>query len=214
MNETQRKLVEAAEIEFAEMGYGGASIREITRRAGVNVAAVNYHFGSKEILFKEMVRYRIEPINRLRIELLDGALEDNDGKPLPLERVIDFIVRPLLDEFIGQRGGDFRFMRAMGKALAEERAFMKELHQDILKEVIAKFSRAISDSLAEPGFEKVSYGMHFLSCCILGVMMQHSRLQFISGGKIDLHDVEKLADHLVAVISAGLNAVAKVKAKD
>lgn len=213
MNETQIKIIEAAEIEFAEMGYGGASIREITKRAGVNVAAINYHFGSKEVLFKELVRYRIEPINRLRIDLLEKALRENDSKPLPIEKVVDFVVRPLLSKMVRERGSDFRFMRAMGKAMAEERSFMKELHQEILKEIIAKFSKAIADSLHQPGFEKISYGMHFLSCCMLGIMMQHTRLQFISGGKIDLHDTENLANHLVAFISAGLKAVSKVDPK-
>jgi len=210
MNETQQKIVEAAEIEFAEMGYEGASIREITKRAGVNIAAVNYHFGSKEVLFKEMVRYRIEPINRIRINLLEEALAENETKPLPVETVVDFVIRPLLREFITQSGGDFRFMRAMGKAMAEERSFMSELHQDILKEIIAKFSKALSDSLGEPGFEKVSYGIHFLSCSILGVMMQHTRLQIISGGKIDLHDMDKLANYLVTFVSSGLRAVARM----
>ena len=54
MNDTQVKIIEAAEIEFAERGFGGASIREITKRAGVNIAAINYHFGTKEVLFKEI----------------------------------------------------------------------------------------------------------------------------------------------------------------
>lgn len=211
MNETQQKIIEAAEIEFAEMGYAGASIREITKRAGVNVAAVNYHFGSKEILFKEMVRYRIEPINRIRIEMLETAQAKSGSKPLPIETVVDFVIRPLLSTFIKQSGGDFRFMRAMGKAMAEERSFMGELHKDIFKEVIAKFSKALSESLGEPGFEKVSYGIHFLSCCILGVMMQHTRLQIISGGKIDLHDMDKLGDYLVTFVSSGLQALAQMK---
>ncbi len=210
MNETQQKIIEATEIEFAEMGYGGASIREITKRAGVNVAAINYHFGSKETLFKEMVRYRIEPINRLRIDMLEAAQEKSGGEPLPLREIINFIVRPLLTTLINESCDDFRFMRAIGKSMAEERPFMKELHRDILKEIISKFSKAISESLGNPGFEKTAYGMHFVSCSMLGVMMQHRRLQFISAGQIDLNDIDGLVDHLVAFITAGLQAVSTV----
>ena len=62
MSETKRKIIEAAEVEFAENGYGGAAVLEITARAEVNVAAINYHFGNKESLYKEMVRNRIEPL--------------------------------------------------------------------------------------------------------------------------------------------------------
>ncbi len=213
MNETQIKIVEAAEIEFAEMGYGGASIREITKRAGVNIAAINYHFGNKERLFREMVRYRIEPINRLRIDLLETAQAEANGKPLPLRQVVDFIVRPLLTKLINESCADFRFMRAMGKGMAEERDFMKDLHQDVLKEIIGKFTQAISDSLGDPGFEKTAYGMHFVSCAMLGAMMQHTRLQFISAGQIDLNDIEGLVDHLVAFIAAGLEGVCEVNSK-
>lgn len=210
LTKTQIKIIEAAEIEFAEMGYAGASIREITNRAGVNIAAINYHFGSKEALFKEMVLYYIEPINAIRMELLDQALAKNDSKPLPLKEVVDIIIRPLLSRLISESCNQFHFMRAMGKGMAEERSFMKEIQKDLLKDILPKFISAISDSLGNPKFDKVAYGIHFLTCCIVGAMMQHTRLDIVSGGKIDLNDVDGLVDHLVAFVSAGLKAVSEV----
>ncbi len=213
LSDTQIKIIEAAELEFAERGYRGASIREITRRAGVNVAAVNYHFGNKEVLFKEMVRYRLDPINRLRIDLLETALAENGGEPLPLERIVDFITRPLLTRLINESDNDFRFMRALGKSLSEERSFMRDLLRDMLKEIMTKFSQAISDSLGNPEFPKTVYGMHFLSCALGGAMMQHTRLQFISDGKINLNDIDELVDHLVAFLTAGLKGLARVPTK-
>ena len=59
MNPTQIKILKAAEIEFATHGFNGATVRDITKRAEANIASINYHFGTKEVLFKEMVRYRI-----------------------------------------------------------------------------------------------------------------------------------------------------------
>ena len=58
MTGTQIKVLEAAEAEFAEHGFAGASIRNITQRAGVNVASMHYHFGSKEELIKQLLLYR------------------------------------------------------------------------------------------------------------------------------------------------------------
>ena len=55
--ETRRQLLEAAGTVFAESGYRDATVREICRRAGANVAAVNYHFGDKETLYLEVLRY-------------------------------------------------------------------------------------------------------------------------------------------------------------
>ena len=211
MSETKRKIIEAAEVEFAENGYGGASVREITARAEVNVAAINYHFGNKESLYKEMVRNRIEPLNRKRIDMLEKALEENDNFPLPLEQVIDFLVRPILTELMTDDGNDFRFLRVIGRGLSEGQAFMKDFHRELLQEIVAKYTAAISDSLRNPGFEKVAYGMHLLSCTILGSMMQHVRLELVSAGRIDLNDVDGLCEHLVAYISGGLRAVTEVE---
>lgn len=214
MNETQIKIIEAAEVEFAEMGYDGASIREITQRAGVNIAAINYHFGSKEALFKEMVLYRIRPINRIRIEILETALEQNEGTALPLEQVVGIIIRPLFAHHISSDSSDFRYMRSIGKSFCEERDFMKDLHKEALKEVFEKFSSAISDSLGNPDFAKIAYGMHFLSCAIVGSMMQHTRLEFVSKGALDVNDVEALVDHLVAFVAGGLKAISEVPTRN
>ncbi|MCH2615281.1 MAG: TetR family transcriptional regulator [Opitutales bacterium] len=211
MNETKRKIIEAAEVEFAENGYGGASVREITAHADVNVAAVNYHFGNKESLYKEMIRNRIEPLNRKRIDMLEKALEENDNFPLPLERIIDFLVRPILTELMTDDGNDFRFLRVIGRGLSEGQTFMKDFHHELLKEIVAKYTAAISDSLRNPGFEKLAYGMHLLSCTILGAMMQHARLEVVSAGRIDLNDVDGLCEQLVAYISGGLRAVTEVE---
>ena len=214
MNQTQIRIIEAAEIEFAEHGFGGASIREITSRADVNVAAINYHFGTKEDLFKQMIRYRIEPINNERIKLLDAVEKENKPNAVPLETVIDIIVRPLLSKLITEECSAFHFMKAMGKAMGEEERFMKDLYEDCLKEALVRFVRAIGASLGEPSFEKVVYGMHFLSSSMVGAMLQHTRLEYMGQGKIDLNNVDELVDHLVAFISGGLKSMVELPPKN
>src|SRR5580693_1866756 len=54
---TRRQLLEAAGEVFAEVGFRNATVREICQRAGANVAAINYHFGDKETLYVEVLRY-------------------------------------------------------------------------------------------------------------------------------------------------------------
>ncbi len=213
MNPTRQKILAASEIEFAMHGFNGATIRDITRRAEVNIAAINYHFGNKADLFKEMVRNRIEPINELRLKQLDEALIENKGKPLPIERIVGIIVRPLLTSLLREGSDQLHFMKAMGKGLVEDQDFMKNMHRDILKTVIERFTVAISDSLDCPQFPKMTYGMHFLSCTIAGTMLQHAKLSTISGGKIDLNDVDSLVDHLVAYISGGFRSIASMETR-
>ena len=82
MNETQIKILDAAESEVADCGFAGASIRNITQRAGVNIASINYHFGSKEELIKQLFIYRITPLNDQRLAMLRQAQEKTiDGLP-------------------------------------------------------------------------------------------------------------------------------------
>ena len=85
MNETKRKIIEAAEVEFAENGYGGASVREITAHADVNVAAINYHFGNKEALFEQV----LSNYHNAHQNALEQAFSDGGTKRERLHKVID-----------------------------------------------------------------------------------------------------------------------------
>src|SRR5918996_5614170 len=67
---TRERILDAAEQRFADEGFAGTSLRKITALAGVNVAAVNYHFGSKEELLRAVLSRIVEPVNRERLELL------------------------------------------------------------------------------------------------------------------------------------------------
>ena len=94
MNPTRQRILDTAEVCFAQRGFDGTSLREITAQAGVNLGAVNYHFGSKSGLFDEVLRSRVEPINQQRHALLDAALARHDPEPPPLEEMLEAFLRP------------------------------------------------------------------------------------------------------------------------
>ena len=73
-HETRNRILDTAESLFSDHGFRDVSLRCITKQAGVNIASVNYHFGSKDALVIEVFTRVVAPINRERIALLDLSL--------------------------------------------------------------------------------------------------------------------------------------------
>ena len=78
---TRRRILDTAERQFALRGFAGTSLRGITREAGVNVAAIHYHYGSKEELLRATMERILAPVNAERLRLLDEAIAAADGAP-------------------------------------------------------------------------------------------------------------------------------------
>src|SRR5215471_5042092 len=85
---TKVRILDAAEALFMEHGYEATSLRIITAAAGVNLAAVNYHFGSKEELFQSVLTRRLDPMNQQRVEILTRMEREAGPDPVPCERIL------------------------------------------------------------------------------------------------------------------------------
>src|ERR1700761_3755750 len=96
---TRNKILDAAERLFAEHGYTAVSMRSITAEAGVNVAAIHFHFASKEALFEAIFNRRVEPINEQRASGLHKAMAHAATKPVEIAEVINAFVNPHLGAF-------------------------------------------------------------------------------------------------------------------
>ena len=94
MNHTKESILDTAERLFAANGYAATSLRSIIAEAGVNLAAVHYHFHSKEALLEAVILRRSVPANQERLALLDRFEKAAEGKPVPLEKVIEAFVAP------------------------------------------------------------------------------------------------------------------------
>src|SRR5499427_5778412 len=85
---TKDRILDAAEALFMEHGFEATSLRSITAAAGVNLAAVNYHFGSKEELFQAVLTRRLDPMNQERVDLLTRLENEAAPAPLPCDRIL------------------------------------------------------------------------------------------------------------------------------
>jgi AcrR family transcriptional regulator len=92
--QTRRRLLDVAENLFGRNGYDGTGMRKLAADAGVNLAAAAYHFGSKQALFVETFFRRFRPANADGLRLLGDAERSAGGRPLPVETVVDCMIRP------------------------------------------------------------------------------------------------------------------------
>src|SRR4030095_2343978 len=113
--DTREALLDAAESLFAEHGVQAASLRAITQQAGANLAAVNYHFGSKEGLVRAVFSRRIGPLNHERLRRLDEC-ERREGA---IEEVLRAFIEPVLQLRREAPEGSRQFARLMGRSFSE-----------------------------------------------------------------------------------------------
>lgn len=134
--ETREKILDAAERLFARDGFSGATLRDITRAARVNLAAVHYHFGGKEALYRAVFVRRIRPMNLARAAALDLAEAAHGEQPISLRTLLDMLLRPIA-ELSDTAGTEVHpFVRVMARNLVETPAFMEKV-------VLAEFGPAV-----------------------------------------------------------------------
>lgn len=113
MIDTKHKILETAERLIGEQGYSGTSLRQIIAEAEVNLAAIHYHFGSKEELVDELILRKVAPVNVERMARMD-ALEANPSA-LTVRGALEAMLWPMAHA----ADRDPRFVRLMGRMLSE-----------------------------------------------------------------------------------------------
>ncbi|MBC2605349.1 TetR/AcrR family transcriptional regulator [Pelagicoccus albus] len=201
MNKTRKRLIEAAEAEFAEKGFYGASIRNITNRAESNVASVSYHFGSKDELLLSMIRHRIEPINEKRFTRLDKALKESDGKPLKVRELVDILIRPMI-EAMNEDKSRATFMRAIARAISEQTELTQVLQKEVFAKVISVFGMELARTLQGNSPELIKQCFTYIIVCTSGIMHQQQRAQAMQAGPGFPN-----AENTITFIAGGIDAL-------
>ncbi len=201
--DTCERLLDAAEALFAERGFEGASLREITSRARTNLAAANYHFRSKEALLDAVLERRVGPMNQERLQRLEAA-EARAGERGPeLEEILEILVGPPLRRTRDAAGG--AFLRIVGRLHAGSGAHWERFHANF-RPIKERFTHALER--ASPGLsrEELFWRVHFAIGAMVGVMMDCQRLSEISNGLCDPKDADAAIDQLVPFLAAGMRA--------
>src|SRR6478672_11223617 len=201
-DQTRTSILAAAERLYAERGFGDVTLRDIVAEAGVNLAAVNYHFGSKDELIAELFVTRSIATNRERLRELKAAEEEGGGRA-PIEVILHALVGPTLRGCLGpenQRSTAARFMiRASIESVPPIRR-IKNREIDHLR----KFAAAMRRTLPDRDEAELYWGLHFALAMAHHTIREKERLAKLSEGKCDLDDVQAIIDRVVSVAAMAL----------
>ncbi|MGH8174554.1 MAG: TetR/AcrR family transcriptional regulator [Rhodanobacteraceae bacterium] len=198
---TKERILGAAETLFARHGFAGASLRQVTAAANVNLAAVNYHFGSKDNLIEEVFRRRLDELNARRLAALERALAATDPK---LDDVLAAFIRPALELSLDQDGGH-AFMRVLARAFAEHDERLRKFLSDNYGHVLREFAAAFSALLPHLGKEELYWRLDMITGALTHSMADFGPMKRRGPVSEEVHR-ERAAEHLIRFASAGLRA--------
>ena len=196
---TRQRILGAAEELFAERGFAGASLRQVTAAAKVNLAAVNYHFGSKDNLIEEVFRRRLDELSRRRVERLLEL-----GANATLESLLDAFITPALELSLDRHGGSV-FMRVLARAFAEHNTHLRKFLSDNYGYVLKDFATAFAGLLPQLDKEELYWRLDIAVGALTYAMADFGMIQRRSGETERTHR-EQMARHLIHFTAAGLRA--------
>src|SRR6059058_3115176 len=159
---TKDRILDAAESLFMEHGFEATSLRSITAAAAVNLAAVNYHFGSKEELFQAVLTRRLDPMNHDRLTLLTRLEAEAAPKALSCERILTALFIPALTLARDPRRGGKNFLRLLGRAYADPAPFIRQFLSEQYAVMIARFKAAFGRALPHLPKRELTWRLHFI----------------------------------------------------
>jgi AcrR family transcriptional regulator len=201
---TKAAVFNAAERLFALHGFQNVSVRDITAEASVNLASVNYHFGSKDALLFAIFRRRTGELNRERIRMLHEASDRHQGKP-PVRDILEALFAPPLkwaDPENDRRISAQFIIRARSEGTAEMR---EALQNDVSH--LERFANALIAARPDLPREEVYWRLHFcLGMVHNNRFVEFDRLHHLSGGLTREGDAQALLKRMLDFAEAGFTA--------
>lgn len=208
--DTRERILDAAEHLFMAHGYEGTSMRQITGEANVNLAAVNYHFGSKESLMQEVFRRRLDWLNEERMRVLNLLEKDAAGKPLKPSQIVDGFFGTLLRMADDEERGGITFLRLLGRTLTEPSEFIRTFLAHEYAEVVDRYKEALFKALPDVPKAEIVWRFHFMLGATSYAIAGTDALRLVTDWQIEEEDstdrLDRLVPRLMSFLLGGLRA--------
>ncbi len=197
---TKVALIEAAAALIAERGFEAVTVRDITGKAGTNIASVKYHFGSKDDLIDAVVANFVSPVNLKRLARIEALEKAGD---FSVEELLRAFLEPMLLQIKGSPLSKKLFCKLMGRVIGERPYEFPELVMGQFREVAGRYVPAFMK--AEPGLteEDVFWRVHFSFGVMSNMLTNGELLKKVTSGKVGEEQLEKTLSRVIDFCVAG-----------
>lgn len=200
--DTRSRILDAAEILLVQHGLDGTTLRMITAAAKANLAAVSYHFGSKEALIEAVFRRRLTWLNQQRIAALDALEAEAAGAPLKPRQIVESFFGVAIR--MASDPGGRTFMRLLGRAYTEPSEFVRGFLAEEYAVLFERYKAAFFKALPDVPREEFLWRFHFMMGALSYAVSGTDALRLL--GPIDDSDPEALYTRLMSFLIGGLRA--------
>jgi len=203
---TKARLLDVAERLFADHGIDGASLRQITKEAGVNLGAVNYHFRTKEGLMVTVFNRRFGPLKQEQLNLLKQAEQQAGEGASTVEKVLEALLMPALRLAKAADTERQIAMKLIGRIVTEPNPRIQDLLCSQQAEVRTAFTDALRRSLPQLSSADLTWRLELLWGALAFVLCNPGGMERATGGVCNPADTQAVLAQMIAFFSAGLRA--------
>lgn len=202
---TQQRILDAAQSLFAESGFNDTSLRQITTKAEVNLASVNYHFGSKKELIQAVLQRYLQVLMPRLDHEFDRLLASQ--KPNDLTQILSVFVKPLLDLNQLQRRGTRTFLQLLGRGYTDVQGHLRWFINQHYGRTLDKFVLLVQQSCPHLPQSEVFWRLHFSLGSIVFTMASSDALSEIAQADFnEAVDIEGVIRRLIPYLGAAIAA--------
>ena len=212
-SDTVKRILDAAEQLFAEKGFAETSLRLITSKAGVNLAAVNYHFGSKKALIQAVFVRFLDPF----VSSLERELDQREQRGDSAQR-LETLLEMLVDQALAVKprsGNDLAtFMRLLGLAFSQSQGHLRKYLSEVYGKVFQRYMGLVVGAVPGIPPQELFWRVHFMLGSAAFTMSSMKALRAIAEAELgEPRPVDSVLRLMVPFLAAGMRADSAVAAQ-